>query len=389
MRHWIGLVMVGCAALAVRFLPPSEWTPPERLPTLPEVVYEERLRDEAATANARLVRFRVADQVIPATLGHDGPLALDFPERADAEQVARATELATAEAEEALSDGGRDVALGLFYTYWRDLGHPGAPTATVPEVEYYFGERDGRAYCAAVMPTWRTARDGTVHLSGVPNSRSRLGVCQFVARYGLPGGAAQAWLERGGTALTATLAPSSETSFTFSSGFGTRFERRGILGLPVAAPGMRSYRTVAQEQCFAGVREGCATLFGSPSGQHSVRYFYMRGAPEQLIATTPLSAVQSYSAMEPADRHVAADLVAEFGEERFTRFWSADGDLDEAFVQAFGVAPGTWYAERTARLITFAPPGPRVAGVGLLGVLLIVGLATVVGGGWAGRRRVA
>ena len=87
MRHWIGLVLVGCAALGVRFLPPSEWSRPEREPTLPEVAYEEALRNGAAMANARLVRIRVAEEVIPATLQHDGPLVLGFPEDADGEEV--------------------------------------------------------------------------------------------------------------------------------------------------------------------------------------------------------------------------------------------------------------------------------------------------------------
>ncbi|MDP2955204.1 MAG: hypothetical protein Q8N53_02180 [Longimicrobiales bacterium] len=386
MKHWVGLVLVGCAAVALRLVPPSEFELPLGEAPTPESVYERALQNNAVLANARLQRMRLAEAVIPPTVAADGPLAFGVPEGADPQEVERVRADALIEAE-AAGVGGRGVALGLFYVVWREGGYPGAPTGYWSEAEYYFGERDGRAYCVTVITIWRMGRNGIVRLSGVPNSRSRLGVCQAVARFGLPGEAARSWLERDGTAMAATLDPSNRTSFTFSSSLGTGFERRGFLGLP--SPGSYSGpRTLAMEQCFAGVADGCATLFLNPSGQSSIRYLDYRRAPE-LLDSTPLSAVQSSSAFEPADRHVLADLVAEFGEERFARWWASDGTTGSAFQDAFGVDAGGWYGSRVAELVKVSEPGPRVALSGIGGVFLFLALATLAGGAWAGRRRVA
>jgi hypothetical protein len=271
----------------------------------------------------------------------------------------------------------------------REGGYPGAVRGRWSVAEYYFGERDGKAYCVVVIPVWRSGRSGTIRLTGVRNYQARIGACQAVARYGLPGEAVRGWLERGGAAMGSTLTPSDRTPFAFSAVLGRRFERRGPLGLPVVGPQRSGTLTLTYEQCFAGVREGCARLLLEPGMEASSWYFSGSGNVSDLLGTTPLSAVLEMTPLEPADFHVLADLTAEFGEARLRQWWTANGSTEAAFRDAFGVDAGAWYAARVAKLVKIAEPGPGVALSGVLGVGLFLALGSLVGSAWAHRRRVA
>jgi hypothetical protein len=391
MRYWIGLALAGCAVVALRFLPPAEFEP-FRETSPQDVVYERALREGAAYANARLQRIRLAERVIPATLSEEGPLAFSAPGHAHPEEVARVRTDALQEAAELLALGGPGdgarVALGLFYTDPTEGAYPGAPLRYVPEGEFYFGERDGRAYCVAVFPSRFRRRDGTFPLPVVANQQSRLGVCAALARYGLPGGAVRRWLESGGATLASSTTPSRLAPGAFSTAYGHAFHRRGTFGLRVTGSGWAAQlRHLPQAQCFAGVAAGCANLFLEPGALLSrADSAYRREGTDALIRVTPLSAVGGYTPLEPADSHVLADLADEFGEERVRRWWIADGDPGAAFRDAFGVEPGDWYAARVARLVTIEPPGPGVTPVGLLGALLVLALGGAAGGAWAVRR---
>jgi hypothetical protein len=394
MRHWIGLALAGCAAVALRFLPPAEFEPYRETPPQ-DVVYERALREDAAHANARLQRIRMAERVIPATLSAEGPLAFGAHGNARPEEVERGRADALREAEELLALGGpgdgAPVALGLFYTLPNEGAHPGAPLRYAPEGEFYLGERDGRAYCVAVFPSVFRRRDGTFPLAGLGNNRSRLGVCAAVARYGLPGGAVRRWLESGGAAFASSTVPSRLAPGAFSTAFGRAYRRRGALGLLSTGRGWASQlRTLPTEQCFAGVAAGCADLFLEPGALLSrYDYRYRRGGTDALRKATPLSAMGGYTPLEPADAHVLADLADEFGEERVRRWWVSDGDPAAAFRDAFGIEAGAWYAARVARLVTIDPPGPGVTPMGFLGVLLVLAVGGAAGGAWAVCRRVA
>jgi len=394
MRHWIGLTLAGGALIALRLLPPSELELPTPEAPTQEAVYSQALQADAWRANARLQRLELAEAAIPATLAAEGPLYLRVPEGADPSDVQEVGTRAAAAAAEARR-GGADVALGLFYLSSREFGNPNAPSVRMSQ-EYYFGEREGRAYCVATASVWRMARDRRIRLTGIYGSRVGLEVCELVARYGLPGDAVRRWLEQGGTAMAATLEPSDPAKFSFSTRLGVLFERRGLLGIPFRS-GPSGYvwpRTLAREQCLAGLAEGCAALFlwpgGDPRGYWGIGFVYRAGPDfRELFGSTPLSAVQGESLLEPADRHVAADLVSEFGEDRFRRFWTAGGATDVAFQDAFGVDPGTWYARRVAKLVTISEPGPGVAWNGALGALALLALGTLAGSAWARRRSVA
>jgi len=382
MKHWAGLVLVGCAFVALRFLPVSSWDLPSRRMPLPEEAYEQALRRDAQLTNAKLQRIRLAERLIPLTLAAEGPLAFEAPAGADPAEVQMAREDAERELLEAAGAAPR-VAVGLFYTRFGEGAYPGAPTWSVSGPEYYFGTQDGRPYCVTAVRAWSV--HGRVGLP-VKNALSRLGVCQVIARYGLPGRAVETWLAGGGTAMALTLEPSRPESYTFSSPWEMGFARRVEFGLMmVGRQPIAALRSLAQEQCFAGVTEGCAKLFLSPGSALSIdSYDDDWSELPEMLAATPLSAVGGYSTMQPADQHVVADLVEEFGVERLERWWTADGTVEEAFRAAFGVPAG-----RVARLVEVTEPGPALRANGLAGAFLILALAAVVGGVWARRRQVA
>lgn len=386
MKSWTGLVLAGCAALALRYLPPSEVQVSRGQVELQESRRASALSDDAARANAMLQRLRIAAEVIPATLAGTGEVVFSAAEGSDPADVERARGEALAEA--AALPGG--VALGAFYVSWRDHGHPGAPSSYIGDVEYYYGERDGRAYCAAVHPVWRRRTGEPFSLYGVTYDRTTaLGLCALVARHGLPGPAGQAWIDGGGSAMTTASVPSDPASYTFSTRLGRSFERVGPLGLPQAGPLAGGFRTTPVERCLSGRADGCAAVLMRPSNPWASRFWRYGAEWAPLFAATPLSAVQEQSIFEPADRHVAADLVAEFGADRFRQWWTADGDPAQAFEEAFGVDPGEWYLARISQLVTIRAAGPGVTPNGLAGTVLLLALGGVVAGAWARSRRVA
>jgi hypothetical protein len=90
-----------------------------------------------------------------------------------------------------------------------------------------------------------------------------------------------------------------------------------------------------------------------------------------------------------AGPHTVANLAQEFGPERFNQWWTADGDVADAFEASFGLDLGSWTLGEISKDMEITKPGPGVAWSGLLGALLIMTLSSVIAGMWAIRRRVA
>ena len=261
LRHWLGRVAAGCAAVALWALPPSSWEDPYRQPRLQEEARERALLDEVVFANAKLQRTRWADSLTALTLASDGPLTMGFPANASPAEVelVRSRALDEFEAVEARAD----VVLGIFYVTHRDGEYPSAPQGYGnSNGEYYFGEQDGRTYCFSLQPVWRM-QGGRVRLGGLSNFQTRLGICQFVARFGLPGPAVADWLAHGGTSMATTLERSTDNSVGFATAWGEDFQRRGYLGLP-SRRGYYGFAMLPLEQCFAGMSQGCAQLLLEP-----------------------------------------------------------------------------------------------------------------------------
>jgi hypothetical protein len=382
MKHWLGLVTVGLALVAMWTLPPRTFeVPMERLPETQAERRLKALRAEATELNLTLQRRRWAESIIPATLEASGPMAFGFPENALPQQVERVRERALAEVAALPSD----VAVGLFFIDWREGLYRRAPSSYGFENEYFFGERDGRPYCVAVRPVWQRG-DDRVGLTTAMSYESYLGLCGLVGKYGLPGPAVEGWLATDGAALAAAAeAPSTEVLPAYLGDL-TSYERRGAFGkrpMNIRYEGM----AIPMDRCFAGAADACAQLFLEPRAPSY--YNVTAEMMASVIANTPLSAHGRTSFFYPADQFVAADLAAEFGEARFRQWWTADGDVSDAFRAAFGVDLGAWNLRRVGSYLTISRPGPGVSIAGLLGVFLLLMLSTVLASGWARRRRVA
>lgn len=383
MKKWLGLVAVCMALVAIRTLPPEPLeVPSERLLTKTQAQRRlDALLGDAARANLTLQRMRWADRMIPATLADGGPVTFSFPEGVNPDDVERVRERVLEEARTTPSD----VAAGLLFHTGSEDAYPGAPGGSVREAEYYFGERDGRAFCVTVRPVWRMGREGELRLETPWSGESDLGLCALVRRFGLPGPAVEQWLAGGGTALagSARTATTKVVPAYLSLDLGN-FNRRGPFG---QRPLGSREGNIPMDRCFAGVVEGCADLFLNPP---RLGWFgdYEYGI-DQAVRNSPLSAVGVQSWFYPADQYVTADLAEQFGDARFRAWWTADGDVSAAFQAAFGTDVGSWYLQQVAEYVPISRPGPGVGGTGLLGALLLLTLSTVLAGGWARRRRVA
>jgi len=284
-----------------------------------------------------------------------------------------------------VSDSRSDVAVGLFFKDYRSDRYPDVHVGYQIGTYYYFGQSDGRTYCATVRPAWRQAPNNQVRLSVMPGDAPFLGVCDLIRAYGLPGPAVRSWLADGGTALAASVHPSGGSDFFFRDLGDATVARRGFLGRTSQPLGY--FIASDHDRCFAGLAAGCAQIFLHPG------WTDYGGSGGRLRTGSsphaPASAVQQRSVFEPADYHVVADLAAEFGPERFMAWWTADGNVADAFQASFGVNVGTWNLRRIGDFLTIAKPGPGVTRSGVLGAVLILALSAIVAGLWARRRQVA
>jgi len=77
------------------------------------------------------------------------------------------------------------------------------------------------------------------------------------------------------------------------------------------------------------------------------------------------------------------DLEAEFGTERFARFWTSDQPVDQAFLEAFGEPIEEWTMGWGQGLMGYHKAGPSTDPLSILLTLLTVatcrGVAAVTG----------
>jgi len=106
---------------------------------------------------------------------------------------------------------------------------------------------------------------------------------------------------------------------------------------------------------------------------------------------TPLIDPERNSWLSPfgnLDDYLLADLEAEFGPDRFQRFWSSELELPEAFEAAFGVGLGEWVITWVDANMRISPAGPGMSKSAALGGILALSLFAAMAGAWARRRRV-
>lgn len=400
MKTWIGLVATGAALIAILALPPSDLTP-ERLqrPKIAEEIRERTLEDEFRAKAGILQRLRWSDRYVAEALAHDGPVAFGVPEpppldrilqmvrpearRAAARdwrrngperlaQIERST-VSRLEAElerDGLTEPG--VALGFFLVEGNEGAYKRYGVSRLGRgQEYFWGTAvDGRPYCVTVEAVWFSP--GGIRYGAPARPKNALGACQLIAAHGLPGPAVEGWLADGGTAFATASTPWDPSR---PHPYKDVQARRGKYGLAVGRDVVATGAEV--DLCMAGREEGCGAMLSDPRDRY---YFPQRGLYAAIRDASPLSAAEGGSALEVVDPHVLADLRAEFGPERFQRFWTHGGTFEEAFADAFGVRHGEWNLKRVSGLLPITRPGPALAaGTWRLGFTLVLVLGLIAG----------
>jgi hypothetical protein len=260
------------------------------------------------------------------------------------------------------------VRLGLFLVP-PDTHDPGARTPGRVRLRFgriFAGTDDGLTFCMRVNPVTSGTRDSTAIVLGTPEGRRTewvrdFGLCAWVVRYGLPGDDLSAWLKRYGGAVAREWNPPSPT-------------RQDLDQLRLRFGG--AYRD-AGDPCRLGRPDACREVFAPDGGR-------ITGAPR--IGDAPGDGPWRLAASEAwgdwllpngvFDGALLAELEREFGVQAFQRFWTSDLSMAEAFEDAFGVDPGTWYAARTQPhwAGVLSEPGPRMGTVVTTLALLLLAL---------------
>jgi hypothetical protein len=257
---------------------------------------------------------------------------------------------------------GAAVDFGIFYhEVESSLQDPRWKTAR--RNEYLVGESNGRGYCI------RNTISGSL-----PNASTGLGICAFVLQYGLPGSGVHDWLKSGsverGERVYALHVPArnaarqglrrtdldGQPDETLAYVYNLR-PRDWSLSLPLS-------------RCIAGQIEACESYFidpVDPSQDLPIRGGLSEAIPELLIPRN--NAIVSRP--EAAEQGILAQLEAEFGEERFARFWNSEGDVAVAFQQAFGLSAGEWMHKWAIQHLGYAAESNAGLGHGIQTIFFI------------------
>ena len=96
--------------------------------------------------------------------------------------------------------------------------------------------------------------------------------------------------------------------------------------------------SLAGQSCIRTELSSCSAIFLDPKDAEE-------SVPSQLAEAVPelweVTGVHTHH-LQFIESQMLAELEAEFGRDRFARFWSSDRPVPQAFEEAFGVAPGTW-----------------------------------------------
>jgi hypothetical protein len=251
------------------------------------------------------------------------------------------------------------------------------------------GESRGRAYCLTVTNTplayqEHVAAQGNLWPSvGREASPSEaLGACWVVARYGLPGPHIASWFSRGGAYFATGHVPYDLKDLAKGS-------VDGLAGIYSANLNPVRLLSVRAQRCLAGRDDACAALLGDPLPPAVLRPASqpvpLEAAPVVALDLNLIAAALP-GVLDPA---FLAALERRFGREQFRAFWTSGAPLDEAFSEAFGMAPGAYVGREARTAFGSLAPGPGLPASGWLAMAFIVLAGLVVGAVVTGRRRPA
>lgn len=194
-----------------------------------------------------------------------------------------------------------------------------------------------------------------------------IGPCTWYARYGAPGAAIAAWLQRTGVGWRA-VPPRFVSTDSTPAQYGLWYRRlHFVAGLTGTAPPAYDAAPAAI-RCSQGGTAACALAATAPDGSASYESFWgaMRG----------MGSYQGY---------LLRDLFHDFGPDRVGVFWRSSAPVPEAFQSAFGVPVSEWLGPHLRDYLGAVELGAgdlRGASLSaLIWVLLIGGLCW-----WAARR---
>lgn len=381
LRHWIGAALLGCATLAVAFLPPA---------VEPSVEMQRaRFRDRTARSliagalheNYRLALFlrrrndmmdaihRLAPR--PAST----PVVLADPQRPAARRTARMSFIRRTMDTLAplLAPLDPTVRAAIVLTADTGLSVPGAGGwVGLREVTYFLPEgTDGRT--CLVLVTWT---------SRLPTSGAGLlGPCAFYAAFGRPGPGVRTWLQA--VAYYPTLEPDWLRTRPAGAVEGPEYltivDEVQQWGLQQALFG-RAYGGLnyTAAGCAAGHLERCRELANRPPP-------YAR--PEHTRGIRATIAERFWWTDD--GNWMLADLVREMGRERFTAFWRSPLPRDSAFTAAFGMTLETWMHRWLAARQPNVRVGPAIRTASVLLGLLFAGALVAGGAFYTTRRQIA
>jgi len=392
MRHWIEVVAVGCALVAIGQLPPE--APGAVVRPAPTALAGRRhqLGMDVERTRALLQRLRWADSLPPllasgATGGVDvgGP-----PELADSTLMGIRDRVEVERGELGVIDP--DMLFG-YYIQFPDQGAPSAGGVPPLGAGNMAGTVDGRPYCITVTRISRNLLATGIYARHpqitpyAPGSRTGLlGACGPFVQFGLPGSHVAAWLKNGGIAFAYGGDPASSAlpDLWLPRSTVPAFARTEMRTIPGPA--------LHLDACLAGRDSACLEIalrgaqdVGSPgaSSSDSVARFVANRSPFYLLR----AGRQTSSFGEPG-LYLLADLEREFGPAAFRRFWTSNQDVPTAFRNAFGLDMGHWLVRWTADHVYHYRAGPSLPRSAVAGSILLVLLCGGIAGAWATRRSV-
>jgi hypothetical protein len=370
MKGWLGIVAASMALVAVWALPPRS-TRINRVSALPERARAIELVRAERRVHAALQARRWSDSLSALTVqtAVDG-LALATP---PSDQV---TDEGMSEWRGLLGEhlaalprrDGRTV-LGYFLQPQHHAAEPGGQRRRWAYRLTFVGEEQGMPYCFEVDVTDRPTN---LHLR--EHGRDGLGACTLYAQYGPAGPRIQEWLDRGALGL--------------GSDFGEHEPTR-YRPIDIDAPvfGMNRYvnPNPDAQACQSGDPSAClraVTTATSLAGGESEAAYILANSPTSLLFGVGW-------VFGPNDARMLSDLETEFGTDAFTRFWSSDREVPEAFQAAFGIELGSWvlaWVDDEIGLERAGPlPGSRAVLLSLLALMALGAAAS----GISTRRRAA
>ncbi len=378
LRHWVSLVVLGCAAIAAAYLPPNKETGIHVIHSQstdnPARVAQRQLSRQIRQLRERRDLALLRDEVLSALNGEEtkanGPAVFataDVPEQMRT-QVQQALDTQWIKLG---TPTQIDVAMFLRLTPGKplDLLAP-SPPRNIDVVTLLPQTTDGET-CIRIATINASHLMRTQMLLTDFQSYSAdyflttglgVGPCGFYAAFGKPGETVATWLEEAGYRFS--LVPNWD-------------------GLDAITPNVARLREAAQDRdlygfspvafaCATGKEHACAEIVHGRGGRitrltpKTVGYGRIK---ETYVGPRSLS--RTGWNLGGREMFMLSELVAQFGHESFQEFWKTSRPLDVAFSELTGAQPADWTRQWVQRQFGVLRAGPSV-GLGFAAFALLV-----------------